>query len=175
MRKLIGFALAAGLAAAMAPVPALADDGAACPTKPVLPAPLGGWTAETGGEGVAAADPADASVPLALGRRVRLALFPSETIAFAAAPEKVPGKNGMGAVVAIDVAKAGKLTVALGQGAWIDLLREAAAVPSTGHGHGAACSGIRKMVDFAVVPGRYLLQVSGAAAEEIDVMAVLRD
>ena len=42
MRKLIGFALTAGLAAAMVPAPALADDGAECPAEPVLPAPLGG-------------------------------------------------------------------------------------------------------------------------------------
>ena len=41
---------------------------------------------------------------------------------------------------------------------------------STAHGHGPACSTIRKMVDFSLQPGRYVLQISANAEAEISVL-----
>ena len=74
----------------------------------------------------------------------------------------------------IDVKKAGRLVVALDGGAWIDLVHEGAVVKSATHGHGPACSGIRKMVEFDVTPGRYLLQIVNAPSDKIRAMAVMR-
>ncbi len=50
--------------------------------------------------------------------------------------------------------------MALGSGAWIDILKGGKAVASTAHGHGPDCTGIRKMVDFPLTPGRYTLQIA---------------
>lgn len=50
-----------------------------------------------------------------------------------------------------------------------------AAQPAAAHGHGPACSGIRKMVEYDVTPGRYLVQIVNAPELSIRAMAVLRD
>lgn len=57
----------------------------------------------------------------------------------------------------IEVAEAGAYGIALDVPAWIEVARDGAVLTSTGHGHGLACSSIRKIVDFALAPGRYTL------------------
>jgi len=79
-----------------------------------------------------------------------------------------------GGMVPIEVKKDGRLVVALDGGAWIDLVRDGKVVKSVTHGHGPACSGIRKMVEFEVTPGRYLLQIVNAPTDRIHAMAMMR-
>lgn len=50
------------------------------------------------------------------------------------------------------------------------MVRDGAAVVSVGHGRGPACSGVRKMVDFALEPGRYVLQIAGNGGQSLPVM-----
>lgn len=90
-------------------------------------------------------------------------------------PEK-PGKPAThGGLASFTVATPGTYRVALGAGAWVDVVRDGKAVASVAHGHGPACSTIRKMVDFRLTPGRYLLQIAGNADPVIPVMvAALR-
>src|SRR3546814_10877370 len=80
-----------------------------------------------------------------------------------------------GGTIPVEVKKAGRLIVALDAGAWIDLVRDGAVVKSVAHGHGPACSGIRKTVEYDVAPGRYQLQIVNAPTASIHAMAVLRD
>ena len=68
------------------------------------------------------------------------------------------------------VARAGTYRVALGTSAWIDVVRAGRALPSQAHGHGPACTGIRKIVDFRLTPGRYVLQLSGTMATTLPVL-----
>ncbi|MFY0022699.1 hypothetical protein ABTQ05_22485, partial [Acinetobacter baumannii] len=67
-------------------------------------------------------------------------------------------RGGKAAAVEIDVPRAGTYAVALSDAAWIDVNRNDKTQTSTGHDHGPACSGIRKIVAFALVPGHYQLR-----------------
>ncbi|PZU11769.1 hypothetical protein [Sphingomonas sp.] len=60
------------------------------------------------------------------------------------------------------VAKAGDYRIALSQAAWIAVRRTMDEVDSAAHGHGPACSGIRKIVTFPLKPGSYHLNLSEA-------------
>lgn len=51
--------------------------------------------------------------------------------------------------------------MALGSAAWIDLVAQGKPLPSTAHGHGAECSGIRKEVEFQLKRGSYTVVISG--------------
>ena len=75
-----------------------------------------------------------------------------------------------GGLVGFSVTEAGTYRVALGSGAWIDVVRGGKAAASTAHGHGPACSGVRKTVDFPLTPGRYILQIAGNGTPSIAVM-----
>ncbi|HWK36564.1 homogentisate 1,2-dioxygenase [Sphingomonas sp.] len=161
--RMMWVAVAAALTAA---TPAMAQD-AACPQGTVAPpADLAGWSTPGAVNGAASGASARSIAP---GRAVRAALLPVAQVDFAPVPDRV---SGFGGVLAFDVAAAGRYRVALGAGAWIDLVRDGAVLTSVGHGHGPACSGIRKMVDFDLAPGRYLIQLSGAPEAAITAMVV---
>lgn len=132
---------------------------AAC-VAPVAPTgELAPW-AVPGALTAAASEGATARAVLPVGKAVRLALLPTPQVRYALRPEKPGGSVSHGGLVRIAVREAGTYRVALGSAAWIDLVRGGKAVASTAHGHGPECSGIRKMVDFPLKPGRYTLQIA---------------
>ncbi|MBB5685628.1 homogentisate 1,2-dioxygenase [Sphingobium boeckii] len=155
--------LTAGLAMMAAVAPALAAEErapVACGAMDAaLPAELNGWTRVTDGAVV-------------VGQTRALTLSPIAALTFVVAPGRAADAGTFGAVMTFDVATSGHYRVALGQGAWIDLVKDGKALTSTTHSHGPACSTIRKIVDFDLVPGRYVLQLSGAKAAAMPVMVV---
>ena len=141
----------------------------ACAAPAALPAALSGWatpvplTAATTAETLGAAG-------LVPGRAVRARLAPTPEIQYPVRPEKPGGSVSHGGLFEFTVTTAGTYRVALGSGAWIDLLDGATPLTSVAHGHGPDCSGIRKMVDFALKPGHYRLQVAGNGTPELLLM-----
>ena len=149
--------LTIGLLAALIAVPAIAQT---CPTPALpLPAELAGWARPV------AARSGDA-VPIGQAMTVTLVSAP----AFAAPPEKAPSVGSFGGTLAVTVTTAGRYRVALGAPVWIDVVREGKVLASTAHGHGPACSGVRKTVDFALTTGRYTVQLSGSATSSATVL-----
>ena len=71
-------------------------------------------------------------------------------------------------LAALNVAKAGKLEVALSDRAYIDLIRDGRALTSNMHGH-KGCRGVAKTLDFDVKPGLYLVQIADARVRSIRV------
>lgn len=165
-------AIIAGSTTAAAP----AKPAPACPADSVLPPELADWARTVPGDTFYAyGEPREAGFPTLGTARTELPLHKFESLRYWIAPERKPDPFKYGGLVPIEVKKAGRLVVALDAGAWIDLVRDAKFVASATHGHGPACSGIRKMVEFDVTPGRYVLQISSAPAASIRAMAVLRD
>jgi hypothetical protein len=80
------------------------------------------------------------------------------------------GSVSYGGLIGVTVAQPGSYRVALSSGAWIDLVRDGKAVTSTAHGHGPACTGVLKMVDFPLTPGRYTLQIGANGGARMTVL-----
>jgi hypothetical protein len=72
------------------------------------------------------------------------------------------------------IVEAGTYGVAIDQNAWVDVARDGASLTSNGHGHGPACSTIRKIVDFQLLPGRYTLTLSRTQAPTVRLLVVRR-
>lgn len=134
---------------------------APCPTPASLPPSLTAWQP---GASVAAATDAKslASVTLPIGTRVEAMLAPSDGVRFVHQPGRPGEPMSKGGMLAFTVVRAGTYRVALGTGAWIDVVSGTTALVSVAHDHGPACSGIRKLVDFKLTPGRYVLQIEGS-------------
>lgn len=167
--------LAAALAVAPAAALAQAEPPAvACSASDAaLPAPLAGWPHKT--PVAAAASLAGlARAQVAVGEAAQVRLRPTPDVAYPLQPEKPGGTVSYGGLAAFSVAEAGDYRVALSGGAWIDVIAGGRAVESTAHGHGPACSTIRKMVDFPLKPGRYVLQISASAGPDLGLMIVHR-
>jgi len=109
---------------------------------------------------------------LAVGQAADVTLLPTPKVRYPLRPEKPGGSVSYGGLIGVDVKDAGTYRVALSSGAWIDLIRDGKAVISVAHGHGPACTGVRKMVDFPLTPGRYTLQLGANGEAQMKVLVV---
>lgn len=143
-----------------------------CASGPVaLPDALAGWPRRS--PLAAAADRSGlGAATLVPGQAVDGRLRPTGEVRYELRPEKPGGSVSFGGLYAFTVSEGGAYRIALGGPAWIDVVRRGKGVVSTAHGHGPACSGIRKMVDFTLSPGRYVLQISANGAAELPLMLV---
>jgi hypothetical protein len=158
----------------LAPLPVLAQTPPACAAMDAsLTGEFTGWTSKTDIT-AATASKALSKAELTVGKAANVALPSTADVKYATQPEKPGGSVSHGGMVAFRIAEAGTYRVALGSGAWIDVLKNGKAIESTAHGHGPECSTIRKVVDFPLTPGRYVLQISANADAQIGVMVARR-
>lgn len=173
--RIIAFTLAAALPATAFAAPA-EKPATACPATPVLPPELADWSRDASGKTIYAyGDDLGADWSPLGPARTALPLHKFESLRYGIVPGRKPDVHKFGGMIPIEVNNPGRLIVALDADAWIDLVRDGVVVKSPAHGHGPACSGIRKMVEFDVTQGRYQLQIVNAPASSIHAMAVLRD
>lgn len=139
----------------MTPAPATACTAVAPP-----PAGLAAWNAPP-------------SAAPTIGRPAALTLAVAATAGLTVEHMPAPGSFAGRYAFAIDTP--GTYRVALSAGAWIDVVDgRGKALESIAHTQGPACSGIRKIVDFALAPGAYTLQLSGAKAPALRVLIVAK-
>lgn len=113
---------------------------------------------------------AAASPPvIPIGHGVRATLVPTTQVTLAA-PTGHAKPDASAGVFAFDVAAAGRYRVALGAGAWVEVIAAGKPVASAAHGHGPACSPVRKMVDYDLQPGRYLVQLTDSSTATLPLM-----
>jgi hypothetical protein len=154
--------------------PALAQEmqhaPANCPAdaKP-LPAALSAWTDKASLD--AAGDPSGLNAAaLTPGKAVTANLHHTREVQYITQPEKPGGSVAYGGLLQLNVKDAGNYQINLSSAAWIDLLKDGAAVMSGAHAPGPACSGIRKTVQFPLQPGRFVIQLSANGDPTIGVM-----
>ncbi|HEX7858229.1 MAG TPA: homogentisate 1,2-dioxygenase [Sphingobium sp.] len=134
-----------------------------------LPPELAGWSSRA--PAPAAKDKGGLKkAALTVGKAVDAGLMRTSDVRYILRPEKPGGSVSYGGMFGFTISEAGTYRVALGSGAWIDLVKDGKAVESSNHGHGPDCTGVRKMVDFPLVPGRYVLQLAANGGEGLPVM-----
>ncbi len=151
--------------------PVFAQEGepqcGATPAPP--PAGQAAWAQPQPMKAATAVEGSDAAL-FTPGKAADLALAPTPDVKYAIRPDHPGGSVSNGGLAAIRIDKAGTYRVAIDSGAWLDVIADGKSLESVGHGRGPACTGIRKMVDFRLVPGRYLLQIAGNGGPRIRVI-----
>jgi len=138
-----------------------------CPAIAPPPAELSGWTSP---RPLAAGRTATRATELTPGAAVAARLPSTRDVRYVVRPEKPGGSVSHGGLFTFTVTAPGRYRVALGSGAWIDVLANGKPATSVAHGHGPDCTGIRKMVDFDLGAGRYILQVAGNGSANLPLM-----
>jgi hypothetical protein len=145
------------LALLMTAPAAFAEDACAIDDSK-LPAAWSSWTSPSAI--TAAAKPAD-QPQIEVGAAYQVQLAPAAEAVYDPAPkEVVPGS--FGGLLMLTVKDAGDYSIALDSRTWVDVIRDGQVVESTGHGHGPACTSLRKKVVFALTPGIYTIQLANA-------------
>lgn len=150
------------LLAPPAPAQSTASDAACATVRIALPPELAAWGEQTPvSAGVKPGDGATVEV----GKAALVSLHPAKHLEFTASGK--PPAEANGGTLALAIAKAGTYRVALGGGAWIDLVHDGKPVAAKAHAHGPKCSGVAKMVDFTLSPGNYTVQLSRSSADTV--------
>ncbi|MDX3900474.1 MAG: hypothetical protein QHC40_08205 [Sphingobium sp.] len=157
------------LSLALFPVPAVAQGQpqSDCRAAPRLDEPWTSWPQS--GDAIAGGEAAGAP-RLILGKPVTATLRPADYVRFAADSGK-GGRGGHGGLFTLPVKAPAKVGIALSAGAWVDVVKGTTPVAPVEHGHGPACSGIRKIVWFPLEAGIYTVQIANAPEATIRVMA----
>jgi hypothetical protein len=159
---------------ALAPISAFAQTPPACTTTDTtLAGEFASWTTKAN-IAAATASKALSKSELTVGKAAAVTLPSTADVKYVTQPDKPGGSVSHGGMLAFKVAEAGTYRVGLSSAAWIDVLKDGKAIESTAHGHGPDCSTIRKVVDFPLTPGRYVLQISANADAQIGVMVARR-
>jgi hypothetical protein len=141
-----------------------------CPATPAkLPTELASWASPSETNAATTAESV-AATELIIGQATDLDLAPTSSVSYAMRPERPGGSVSHGGMAAIHVEKAGIYRVAIDSAAWLDVVSDGKGLESVNHGHGPDCSGIRKMVDFKLEPGLYVLQIVGNGAPKLRVL-----
>lgn len=152
------------------PQPVVAQSSAQpCTAVAAPPAALAAWSRP---QPLSAGSAEGASLPvLRIGRAATLRLQPAASLRLVRVPATASA-NARGGMVAFDVRRPGSYRVALESQGWIDVLKDGQPLESNSHGHGPHCTGIRKLVGFALKPGVYVLQLSNVPQDEVRVLIV---
>jgi hypothetical protein len=163
-------ALLAGSAAAQAAHPNTVPKED-CPARVAPPPAMAGWTRPS--PLPAARSEADlAKATLTLGQAITAGFAPVQAVTYRVPPEKADGPQVYGGLYRLQVTEAGTYRIASSAAPWMDVFIGTAPVKSAAFGHGPACTGIGKMVDFPLQPGVYLVQFSESLTPDPEIMVV---
>jgi hypothetical protein len=130
-----------------------------------IPAPWSGWTSP---EPLQGGKSLDAAGRLSVGHTYSAGLSASSDTAYMVPLPKPAAAGTFAGLFTLSIGTAGTYSIALGNGAWIDVAPVGGpALTSVAHGHGPACTTIHKVVDFALQPGTYVVQISGAQSSPV--------
>ena len=127
-----------------------------------LPVELNAWKSLSY---VSAAKNADglANATLELGKASYVGLNNTPKMKYVVRPTNEGGSVSYGGIFQIAIKESGTYRVALGNASWIDVTKDGKPAQSIAHNGGPANSGIRKMVDYKLESGTYVLQLSAGA------------
>jgi hypothetical protein len=86
------------------------------------------------------------------------------------APERAPKDGTFAGFAALKTApKPGVYTISLSAGAWVDVVQEGHILKPAAFSGATDCDGIRKTMKYDLAASPFVIQISGAAADSIDV------
>jgi hypothetical protein len=100
---------------------------------------------------------------LEVGKASYVGLNNTPKVKYVVRPMNEGGSVSYGGIFQIDIKESGIYRVALGNASWIDVTKDGKVAQSIAHNEGPKNSGIRKMVDYNLESGTYVVQLSAGA------------
>jgi hypothetical protein len=109
---------------------------------------------------------------LQIGKAVQASFAPVADVKFRVPPEKADGPATYGGLYALTITEQGVYRIAASAAPWMDVFDGTTPAKSARFGHGPACTGIGKMVEFPLQPGTYLVQFSESLQPTTEILVV---
>jgi hypothetical protein len=165
-----GLRIGVAMIAAALPAAGMAE----CPAGGLaLPAAYSAWAtpqALSSATGLAGSDAAN----FATGEAIDAGLQPDGEVTYLTLPKGAGEAASFGGLASFEVTQAGIYRVALGDFAWVDVDRDGKPLAPAAFGHGPECPAVKKVVDYQLEPGRYVLEISGEKAPQLRLMVLPR-
>lgn len=100
---------------------------------------------------------------------MQLALRPAPQVHFSVPTRRSDDATAFGGIAVVTIAAPGIWSIGLGGAAWIEVVQDGKAVPSSAHSHGDGC--ITKTVVFPLKPGRATIELSSSSQQSVRVVA----
>lgn len=166
----LSFLLMSAVALAAPAVAQHAPDGCVGVSDSNLPPAFGAW-AVPATPADAGKDSAGSRPELEPDRPLALRLRPMAEVVLPHPPGQLrAGETVHGGLVAVRVPAEGMWRIAASGPVWIDVIGPMGAVASTAHGRMAPCTSIRKVVEFPLPAGSWLVQINGNPGPDLRLM-----
>jgi hypothetical protein len=109
---------------------------------------------------------------LQVGKAVQASFAPVAEVKYRVPPEKADGPATYGGLYALTITEQGVYRIAASAAPWMDVFAGTTPTKSGRFGHGPACTGIGKMVEFPLQPGTYLVQFSESLTPTTEILVV---
>ena len=107
---------------------------------------------------------------------VELALQPSRMVRLTATPGKPSKPDGYAGMITLKLTRTAVLRVELSDTSYVDLVRDGKSLVALDHGHpDHPCTIMHKFVNFRVMPGRYVLQITSAPSAKVGIATKFTD
>ena len=124
----------------------------------------------TSAAGVTAAAAKGPAPTLEVDKLYDIALTPQDKVSFAMTPaKKVLADGAYGGMVKLHIPSAGKYRVSMSDGFWIDVIADGKFAPTDDFTGGHACRAPRKIVQYPLPAGDFVLQFSNATSPSVKV------
>lgn len=111
-----------------------------------------------------------------VGEAVSVALRPPENVAFAKPPERQPKVSpSYASTLTLEAPARGLYQITLSEDAWLDVVQADAILRSSAFSGKQGCAGMRKSVRFELNQAPAVVQVSGAAGQQIRIVVTPAD
>ncbi|MBD3731067.1 MAG: hypothetical protein IE933_15355 [Sphingomonadales bacterium] len=107
---------------------------------------------------------------LAPGEAVYLRLHPDPDVTYITLPRGAGEAASFGGMASFVVETAGTYRVGVDEAVWVDVVNGVTAAEPVNFGRASECSGMRKQVTYNLIPGTYVLELSGNLDDEIGVV-----
>ncbi|MBN2768717.1 MAG: hypothetical protein JXQ68_06400 [Campylobacterales bacterium] len=107
---------------------------------------------------------------LTLNSASYIGLHNTPKVHYVTTPTNEGGTVSYGGMFQIQIKESGIYRIALGNPSWVDMIKDGKAAKSIAHQGGPQGSGIRKMLDYPLESGVYILQLSAGADSTTAVM-----
>ncbi|WP_338330657.1 hypothetical protein [Commensalibacter sp. Nvir] len=111
-------------------------------------------------------------IEISIGKAYSLELHNKSSVQFAVRPQEPGGRISYAGLVSFNVRQVGTYRIITNGRPWIDIVQKGKIIDAKAHQHGENCQGAEKILDYALSPGDYDMEVASSGKKKIKLFII---